>query len=97
MRLGHFDPVGPLQQFSMDDVCSTYAQALSYDGLVQSAALIKNDANTLPLNPKGTFSLKFPRVVALELNHHRKLRLFFLTCRCRQCCDHRPQRKLVPK
>lgn len=51
IRLGHFDPVGPLQGFSMSDVCSDYALDLSYNGPVQASALIKNDAATLPLAP----------------------------------------------
>ena len=49
MRLSHFDPVGPLQQFSMDDICSDYAIELSNNGPVQSTAMLKNDASTLPL------------------------------------------------
>jgi beta-glucosidase-like glycosyl hydrolase len=48
MRLGHFDPPGPLQQFPMSDVCSQYALDLSVNGPVQSSALLKNDG-TLPL------------------------------------------------
>ena len=32
MRLGHFDPVGPLQQFPLTDVCSDYAIELSQNG-----------------------------------------------------------------
>lgn len=32
MRLGHFDPVGPLQQFPLSDVCSDYAIELSQNG-----------------------------------------------------------------
>lgn len=57
MRLGHFDPVGPLQQISMDDVCSDYAKALSYNGVVQSTAMFKNANNTLPLKPTGVGSV----------------------------------------
>ena len=49
VRLGHFDPAGPLQQFPMSDVCSDYAKALSNDGPVQSSALLKNVGGTLPL------------------------------------------------
>lgn len=49
IRLGHFDPVGPLQSFPMTDVCSDYAIALSNDGPVQSSALIKNIGGALPL------------------------------------------------
>ena len=42
MRLGHFDPAGPLQKFPMSDVCSDYALQLSNDGPVQSTAMLKN-------------------------------------------------------
>jgi beta-D-xylosidase 4 len=50
MRLGHFDPVGPLQEFPLSDVCSDYATDLSANGPVQSSALIKNDGSALPLS-----------------------------------------------
>ena len=49
--LGHFDPVGPLQDFPMTDVCSDYALELSANGPVQSSALLKNSGNALPLAP----------------------------------------------
>ena len=48
MRLGHFDPAGPLQEFKMSDVCSDYALDLSNDGPTQSSALLKNEGNALP-------------------------------------------------
>jgi beta-glucosidase-like glycosyl hydrolase len=50
MRLGHFDPKGPLDNFPRSLVCSPYAKELAKDGVTQSAALIKNDRNTLPLS-----------------------------------------------
>ena len=49
VRLGHFDPPGPLNEFPESDVCSDYALDLSYDGLVQSTAMLKNIGSTLPL------------------------------------------------
>ncbi|GMH94018.1 hypothetical protein TrST_g4049 [Triparma strigata] len=50
-RLQHFDPAGPLQSLSEDDiVCSDESIELSHDGLTQSAALLKNDAATLPFD-----------------------------------------------
>ena len=49
MRLGHFDPPSPLQEFPMSDVCSDYATSLSYNGPVQSTAMLKNVGNALPL------------------------------------------------
>merc|ERR1711924_489080 len=36
-------------QFPMSDVCSDYALALSHNGPVRSTAMLKNDAQTLPL------------------------------------------------
>jgi len=52
MRLGHFDPVGPLQLLNATEiVCNDYALELSTNGLVQSAALLKNHDATLPLSP----------------------------------------------
>jgi hypothetical protein len=48
MRLGHFDPVGPLQQFPLSDICSDYAIELSANGPVQAAALLKNTDSALP-------------------------------------------------
>ena len=55
MRLGHFDPPGPLQAFPMSDVCSEYAIDLANNGIVQSATLLKNDGATptLPLSADG--------------------------------------------
>jgi len=49
MRLGHFDPPSPLQEFPMSDVCSDYATSLSYNGPVQATSMIKNDKRALPL------------------------------------------------
>jgi len=49
MRLGHFDPAGPLQRVPRETICSAYAKSLARDGLVQSATLIKNNG-TLPLD-----------------------------------------------
>ena len=49
MRLGHFDPIGPLQGFPLTDVCSTYATELADNGPVQSTAMLKNEGNALPL------------------------------------------------
>lgn len=37
MRLGHFDPKGPLQTFPESDICSNYALDLSINGLVQAS------------------------------------------------------------
>ena len=50
MKLGHFDPVGPLQSISdQTDVCSAAHIALSFDGVTQSTTLLKNINSTLPL------------------------------------------------
>lgn len=50
LRLGHFDPPGPLQQIGSDQICSDYSLKLSRDGPAQSCALFKNEGNTLPLS-----------------------------------------------
>ena len=52
MRLGHFDPPGPLDRIPASDVCSPYAIALGREGTVQSAVLVKNLNNTLPWDSK---------------------------------------------
>jgi beta-glucosidase-like glycosyl hydrolase len=49
MRLGHFDPEGPLDRIEPSVVCSDYANDLMRDGMAQSATLLKNDGSTLPL------------------------------------------------
>ncbi|GMH87461.1 hypothetical protein TrVE_jg11584 [Triparma verrucosa] len=56
MRLSHFDE-SPLQTISMDEVCSDAGVELSHDGLRQSAALLKNEDGTLPLNADETKSV----------------------------------------
>eukprot|EP00756_Hemistasia_phaeocysticola_P047947 Hpha_TRINITY_DN22398_c0_g1::TRINITY_DN22398_c0_g1_i1::g.177853::m.177853/K15920/XYL4; beta-D-xylosidase 4 len=48
MRLGHFDPAGPLQAIPPSAVCNDYAIEMARDGTRQGATLIKNDG-TLPL------------------------------------------------
>ena len=53
MRLGHFDPPGPLQEFPESDVCSPYAKQLSYDGVVQATTMLKNIGGALPLAGTG--------------------------------------------
>lgn len=57
MRLGHFDPVGPLQDFPITDVCSKYALDLSNDGAAQSSALLKNVNGALPLDARAVKSV----------------------------------------
>ena len=62
MRLGHFDPIGPLQDFTTAEVCSDYSVSLSHNGPVQASALLKNDGATLPLAPTkaGTVAVLGP-------------------------------------
>ena len=49
LRLGHFDPSGVLETIGYDQVCTPYALELARDGVRQSAVLVKNTANLLPL------------------------------------------------
>ena len=50
IRLTHFDPLGPLQEIGSDQICSKDNIATSMDGVVQSAALLKNEKGALPLS-----------------------------------------------
>lgn len=49
MRLSHFDPKGPLDYIPASAICSDYAMQLSHDAVQQSASLLKNMEQTLPL------------------------------------------------
>merc|ERR1719215_38814 len=50
MRLGHFDPRGPLDSISVSEVCSDYALSVMREGVSGSAVLLKNDNERLPLD-----------------------------------------------
>jgi beta-D-xylosidase 4 len=60
IRLAHFDPLNPLDDISSDEICSDYAIETSMDGARQSAALLKNVGNTLPLSSGGSFAVLGP-------------------------------------
>lgn len=49
MRLSHFDPKGPLDYIPASTICSDYSMQLSYEAVQQSATLLKNVEQTLPL------------------------------------------------
>ena len=51
MRLGHFDPAGPLQRIPKSQVCTEETQRVASEGVAQSAVLLKNADRTLPLAP----------------------------------------------
>jgi pre-mRNA-splicing factor SYF2/beta-D-xylosidase 4 len=53
MRLGHFDPVSPLDRIDPSVACSAESQAIAREGPTQSATLLKNEQNTLPLAAGG--------------------------------------------
>jgi pre-mRNA-splicing factor SYF2/beta-D-xylosidase 4 len=58
MRLGHFDPIGPLQSYSVaNNVCTPEGIELSMEGLIQSAALLKNERGRLPLSASSMNAL----------------------------------------
>ena len=50
LRLGHFDPPSPLDSIGMDQVCTPYSLELARDAGRQSAVLVKNAGNILPLS-----------------------------------------------
>ena len=49
LRLGHFDPPGPLQTIGVDQICSNYSVEVARDGARQGTVLLKNDGRLLPL------------------------------------------------
>ena len=58
LRLGHFDPLGPLDELKPEDtICTEYAIEASMQGMIQSAALLKNDGGALPLSAKAAGSV----------------------------------------
>ena len=60
MRLGHFDPIGPLDKIPTSDICSKYAIDLARDGVAQSVALLKNDGPILPLSSPASVAVIGP-------------------------------------
>lgn len=51
LRLGHFDPIGPLDEIQpAGTVCSDEAVQTSLEGVIQGAALLKNVGKALPLS-----------------------------------------------
>ena len=49
MRIGHFDPDGPLQKITESVICSDEHAATARAGAAQGSTLLKNDNLTLPL------------------------------------------------
>lgn len=50
LRLGHFDPISPLDNIMPSEtVCTESSVAISMQGSIQSAALLKNENKALPL------------------------------------------------
>ena len=60
LRLGQFDPPGPLQQIGIDQVCNDYTAEVARDGVRQSVVLAKNTGNVLPLD-----ATKFSKVAVI--------------------------------
>lgn len=63
MRLGHFDPVGPMGRIPVSAICTEETQALAADGAAQGATLLKNDDHTLPLKPSETVAVIGPNAL----------------------------------
>jgi beta-glucosidase-like glycosyl hydrolase len=60
LRLGHFDPPGPLQQIPKTAICTPETIALARDGTAQGSVLLKNLAKTLPLKSGGKVAVIGP-------------------------------------
>jgi len=61
MRIGHFSPTAsPLDRYNKASICSAETRALADDGAAQAAALLKNDANTLPLSRTASIAVIGP-------------------------------------
>ena len=63
IRLGHFDPLNPLDMIQSSEICSPYAIATSMAGPIQSSALLKNTNSTLPFTSTiatGSFAVVGP-------------------------------------
>ena len=56
LRLGHFDPPGPLQRIGNESVCTPASGELARDGVRQSVVLAKNDGGLLPLSAAAVTS-----------------------------------------
>lgn len=52
MRLGYFDDIPQYSSLGPKDVCTEEHIELAVDSARQSIVLLKNENNTLPLNPK---------------------------------------------
>lgn len=64
LRLGHFDPVGPLQEITNTSICNEYAIETSMAGPIQSSALLKNIGSALPLSTAGAGTVSVTGPVA---------------------------------
>ena len=60
MRLGHFDPPGPLQAIPRELICSAAHQAMAEDGAAQGSTLLKNEHAALPLQAAHTIAVIGP-------------------------------------
>jgi beta-D-xylosidase 4 len=57
MRLGHFDPISPLQKIDKSAICSAHSIAVAREGPIQSSALLKNTGARLPLKADPTLKV----------------------------------------
>ena len=62
LRLGHFDPDGPLQEIPKEAICTPETIELARDGTRQGAVMIKNADKLLPLKAGGNVAVIGPNM-----------------------------------
>lgn len=74
MRLQHFDPPGPLQAIPLREICSNYSVQLAREAVAQSAALLKNEGNVLPLDAS---KINMALVMGVNTNTSTKIAAYY--------------------
>ena len=79
MKLGHFDPDGPLQQIKTDVICSPAAVELARDAARQGTVLLKNEKALLPLQANSHQKIL---IVGPNLDLSKQMALYYGSNAC---------------